>query len=153
MNLEYPRLRYRGHFDLKRRKDYSRVNLSAEYPNGYREDIIIGVPLMSWSLSYPSLSDRAYIALENGDRKTRREYIEDFVDASILNGNAPFVIEDPLNGKDYLAIFAQDTLELSVTFTQFLLSSANLEIKQVNVKGVNTLADGSLGLNDNPAQI
>jgi hypothetical protein len=147
-DLAYPRLIFRGFFPLRRttQEDYI---LSTEYPGGYRDDAIIGAPvdLLTWELSYPHISHLHYIELPNGERKTRFEYLRDFRRDSKINGNRPFVIQDPVDGKDYLAIFADDSVSMDVTKTpeQPMQMATTMLIKQVFVRGVNFLDDGSLG--------
>lgn len=146
--LAYPRLIHRGHFPLRRitTEDYL---IGTEYPGGYREDAIVGAPieLHAWELSFPYVSHHKYVELPTGERKTRFEYLRDFRRASKANGNWPFVIQDPVDGLDYLAIFADDSVSMTVTKTpeQPMQMETTMLIKQVFVRGVNFLDDGSLG--------
>ncbi len=142
---DYPILRYRGNFDLERVIDYSGVNLSTKYPNGYREDVIIGIELRNWGLTYSALTETGMVTVSDGVQLSRREYIESFLHTSKINGNAPFIINDPVDRKNYLSIFSEDVLKYSVTMTHQLLSSTGLKIEQVYVTGETFNSDGSFG--------
>jgi hypothetical protein len=144
----FERLIYRGHFPLRRvaSEDYL---ISTEYPGGYRDDAVIGAPieLHSWELSFPHVSHLKYVQLPTGERKARFEYLRDFRRDSKSQGNRPFVVRDPVDLKDYLAIFADDSVSMDVTKTesQPMQMATTMPIKQVLVRGVDFLDDGSLG--------
>lgn len=146
--LEFPRLIYRGHFPLRRVTSETYL-LSTEYPGGYRDDAIIGAPLElhSWELSYPHVSQRKYVELPGGYRKTRFEYLRDFRRESKSQGNRPFVVQDPVDLKDYLAVFADNMVSMDVTMTpdQPMQMAMTMLLSQVLVRGVSFLDDGSLG--------
>jgi hypothetical protein len=152
-DVEFQRLLYRGNFALKRKLDFSESLLSTRYAGGFREDVIVGSPngLRSWSLTYSALINRVNLNLPGNIIKDRLSYIWDFFSASKSGGNIPFIITDPEDNKDYLAIFS--ALFIEVDKVDFYLSTTGLQIEQLFVRGVNTLADGSLGTAENPDEI
>lgn len=147
-DLAFPRLLYKGHFGFKRTSEEQYV-LSTEYPGGYRDDAIIGAPidLLTWELTYSNTSQLIYVELPNGARKTRFDYLTDFRHDSKANGNRPFVVQDPLDKKDRLAIFADNSFEMSVSkdVSSPMLIATTMIVKQVFVRGVDFLDDGTLG--------
>jgi hypothetical protein len=142
MSLDYPTLEYRGNFHVKCGIDHAGALLSAEYAGGYREDVVVGVPLRDWSLTYSALINRAMITLEGGAPIDRASYVWNFYNESKDNGNRPFRMRCPRDGKFYLCFFPQDRMEFEMVNRR--LSTTGLQIKQVYVRGVSTLDDGSL---------
>lgn len=145
-NQAYRRLVYRGNFSVECVIDFGDALLSAKYPNGYREDVIIGLAtgLRAWKLSYPALMTTAFISPPDAEPTSRADYVWNFYVDSKSAGNAPFILTCPRDGKDYLCYFPED--KLSYTLVDLFLRTSGLTIEQINVRGVNTLDDGSLGL-------
>lgn len=145
-------MQYLGQFSIKRGIDFSDILLSAKYPGGYREDAIIGeFGLRSWSLHYSVLLEGTYVQIPSGDLVPRLDYIWNFFSESKLAGNAPFIIRDPYDRKDYLAIFTATKIDMNMVDHE--LSTTGLQIEQVFVKGVTFLADGSFGESTNTDEI
>jgi hypothetical protein len=139
---DIPTLIYRGNFEVTARIDYAGALLSAEYGNGYREDAVVGIPLRSWALTYSALNRRVNVQPQDAEPIDRLNYIWNFVTSSKDNGNALFKLRCPRDGKLYLAYFPEDILEL--TLVDRYLATTGLQIKQRNVRGINTLSDGSI---------
>lgn len=150
---EFERLEYRGNFQVTCDLDFSESLLSARYPGGFREDVIIGSPngLRTWRLTYANLNRDVLFKPTNGEPISREQYIWQFYARSKSGGNLPFIITCPLDRKDYLAIFTED--KLSYVLVDRRVRTTGLAIEQVFVKGVNTLEDGSLGEATNPDEI
>jgi hypothetical protein len=136
------RLIYRGNFSLRRKKDYGDALIRTRYGGGFTETAIIGAGLRSWALTYSALTNSP-ITLPSGLIKSRLDYVWDFFCDSKDGGNTRFILTDAKDNKDYLCEFTDDAIE--VEMVNFLLSTTGLNIEQVNVKGINTLPDGSLG--------
>lgn len=149
----FKRLIYKGNFAFTRAINFGAALLSAAYPGGYREDVIVGDTrgLRSWKLTYSALHRHVMVGIENGQEISRPDYIGNFFAWSKAGGNLPFIITDPHDGKDYLVIFKDD--ELSYEMANHFLSTTGLQLEQVYVRGVNFLDDGSLGENTNDATI
>jgi hypothetical protein len=140
----FPRLLYRG-FAARRRIDFNETLLSASFPGGYREDIVVGSVngLRSWQIGYNRLYTDLYVTVPGGHRVSRLDYIWQLYVESKREGNRPIVFTDPHERKDYLCYFPQNVLDINRVNHE--LSNTSLEIEQVFVRGVNTLEDGSLG--------
>jgi hypothetical protein len=148
---DLPNLFYRGNFSLKRRRDYTDAYLQAEYPNGYTsEAAIVGMAIREWDLTYSALVP-ATIQLPNGQTKDRLSYVWDFYCDSKDNGNRPFYLIDPAEQKRYLCVFKDRVIE--VEMMNYTLSTTGLTIRQTFLKTMNFLDDGSIGDDQNPAQI
>lgn len=133
---------YRGHFRCSIGFDHSGSLLSAEYGGGLRDDEVIFPKLRIGSLSYPTLHRDAMIEVEEDVFVNRLDYICNFYNASKENGNEPFLMKSPLDGKWFLWIFPED--ELSVELIDLYMGTSGLKIKQVYVRGVvPDNADGS----------
>ena len=142
MSIQLSQLLYRGNYSLTLGINYDGALLSAEYPFGYREDAVIGVPLLYWRLSYTALHKRVGVQLPDGERASRLNYVWGMYRESKDNGNRPFILRCPRDEKFYLAHFPENNLELEMV-DQFL-ATAGLPIKQLRVRGVSTNTDGSL---------
>jgi hypothetical protein len=153
MAYAYPELKYRGHYDVVAGYDFAGTMLSADYGGGLREDEVIFPPLKYWKLRYDSVSRRVYVQPEgNAEPKLREVYLRDFVLDSKTNGNRPFVMRCPLDNKPYLCVFDTDTLEFDLL--NLMAMTTGLSIRQVYVRQMNFLPDGSIGSEiENPAQI
>jgi hypothetical protein len=145
MSTSFPRLIYRGHYEVVCNIDFTESILSATYPGGYEETTVVGSEngRRSWSLKYPNNNKRAMIYPKDAEPVSRDQYIWDFVCTSISGGRIPFIMQCPRDGKDYLCLFKDNNL--SYTLVDQFCRSTGLQIIQVAVKGVATLADGSLG--------
>lgn len=152
-DVAFKRLIYRGNFALTRRVDYGGSLLGTKYAGGYREDVIVGSPngLRSWTLNYTALNSRVMVQPKGAEPKDRLSYVWDFIRESKGGGNLPFILTDPEDGKDYLAVFTDDLFE--VEKLDLFLSTTGLNVEQVYVRGVNTLDDGSLGEATNSDEI
>jgi hypothetical protein len=142
MSVTISQLLYRGNYSLTAGIDYGGAILSAEYPFGYREDAVIGVPLRSWTLNYTALHKRVSIQLPNGERASRLNYVWSMYCNSKDAGNLPFILRCPRDEKLYLAYFPENGLQIEMV--DMYLATAGLQIKQMNIKGVATNDDGSL---------
>ncbi|HEV7376609.1 MAG TPA: hypothetical protein VGN95_17990 [Pyrinomonadaceae bacterium] len=124
---EYEKLFFRGNFGLTRDIDFSEALLSARYPGGYREDVIIGstAGLRAWKLSYPALLKNTLVKPPDREPESRHDYIWNFFCRSKSAGNLPFKLEDT-DGKLYLCIFTSD--KLTYNQVDFFLSTSGLDI-------------------------
>ncbi len=135
-------LLYRGHFRVIVGFDHSGSLLSAEYGGGMRDDEVIFPKLRTASLSYPTLHRDAMVEVEEDVFINRLDYIVGFYNTSKENGNEPFLMKSPLDGKWFLWFFVND--ELSVELVDLYMGTTGLKIKQVYVRGVvPDNADGS----------
>lgn len=142
MSAPYRLLVYRGNFEVTAGIDYGEALLCAKYPFGYMETAVVGIPVRDWALTYTALHRRVKVQLPNGEAVSRLDYVWSFYGGSKGAGNEPFILRCPRNGKLYLAYFPDDRLEYRLV--DHFLATAGLSIKQMNVKGVTTNADGSL---------
>jgi hypothetical protein len=133
---------YRGNYSLTAGIDFGGTMLSAEYGGGYREDEVIFPPLRYWKLTYSALHKHVKVRLPNGEMIDRLSYVWQMYYNSKNTGNQPFILRCPRDKKIYLAYFPDDTLE--VEMMDMFLGTTGLSIKQVNVRGITTNADGSL---------
>jgi hypothetical protein len=154
MSYPFPELRYRGNFGVTIGVDYSASYLRAEYGGGYSETEVIFPGLMTAKLNYPALHSRVNTAGENGVPVDRLTYIWTFYRSAMDAGRRPFVmrVPPPLPEKLYVWEFTDDTLDL--TAVNRFLATTGLSIRQVYVKQMNFLPDGSIGDADlNPARV
>src|SRR4028119_2018611 len=95
-NLDFPRLLYRG-FAATRRIDFGETLQSAEFPGGYREDVVIGstLGLRSWKIGYNRLYTDLYVTLPGGARLSRLDYIWQLYTESKAAGNRPIIFTEP----------------------------------------------------------
>lgn len=140
--LDFPELIYRGNYQLAVGVDYGGTMLSAEFGSGYRVDEVIALPVLTARLNYEALTRRALINLPDGDPIDRLEYIWRMYCDSKDRGNRPFRMRSPRDEKMYLWFFEDDRLELQMM--NAYLATCGLSLKQIRVKGVNTLPDGSV---------
>lgn len=133
---------YRGHFRMTMGFDHSGSLLSAEYGGGLRDDEVIFPKLRTGSLSYPTLHRDITIEVEEDVFVNRLEYIVGFYNTSKENGNEPFLMKSPLDGKWFLWFFPED--DLSVELIDLYMGTTGLKIQQRYVQGVvPDNADGS----------
>lgn len=139
---DYPILIYRGHFHVTMGFDHSGSLLSAEYGGGLRSDEVIFPKLRTGSLNYPTLHRDAMIEVEEDTFVNRLDYIVGFYNTSKENGNEPFLMKSPLDGKWYLWFFPDNNLD--VELIDLYMGSSGLKIRQIYVQGVvPDNADGS----------
>lgn len=139
---DVPILLYRGHFRVTVGFDHSGSLLSAEYGGGLRSDEVVFPKLRTASLSYPTLHRDAMIEVAEDTLVNRLDYIVNFYNTSKENGNEPFLMKSPLDGKWYLWFFPDN--DLSVELIDLYMGSTGLKVKQVYVRGVvPDNADGS----------
>lgn len=129
--------------------------LTANYGGGYKDAALTDSPyaLRRWTLACDAMpNDAAYmIAPPDREAQTRAGYFLGFWgrhQAEITNGtvtavNKPFIFLDPTDGKLYYASFVES--ELSLDTVTAALFTVGIEIEQRRIRGVNTLADGSIG--------
>lgn len=139
---EIPTLIYRGNFSCAAGIDFAGTMLAAEFGGGYRTDEVVMPPLRYWSFTYSALSRRVNVQPPNAEPIDRLSYIWNFYYQSKLNGNRPFKVRCPRDNKLYLAYWPDGNLEMSLA-DQFL-ATTGLQARQLYMRGVNTLPDGSL---------
>jgi hypothetical protein len=100
-----------------------------------------------WELTYSALLRTSYVTLPSGDRQTRLDYLVGFLRARRAEGNGEFVMQDPMNGKDYLARFVTTDFELQLVRTESspMYATTTIQIEQAARRDIGTLDDGSLG--------
>lgn len=138
----YARLIYRGHFHVTEDLDYSESILGAGYGWGYRDDEVVFPPLRACALSYPTLHRDAMIETEPDTFVSRHDYLWNFYDARKSEGNKPFLMKSPKDGKWFLWRFADN--KLSYELLDLYMATAGVKLEQANVRGVTPdNADGS----------
>lgn len=122
--------------------DYSGALLSAGFGGGFQETEVIFPPLRTAELSYPTLHRDAMVEVGEDVFQNRLEYIYGFYTNSKANGNEPFVMKSPLDGKFYVWQFVDD--DLDIRLLDLFMGSSGLKIKQVYVRGLTPdFPDGS----------
>jgi hypothetical protein len=148
----YEELIYRGHYEVVCGIDFSGTMLTAEYGGGLREDEVILPPVRYWKLTYEQVNRHRMVTPDGGEPKTRENYLWDLYVGSKLNGNRPFAMRCPRNGKAYLCFFDEDVFEM--TLLNLKAMTTGLSIRQTRVRGVSTLPDGSIAeAGENPSVI
>jgi hypothetical protein len=141
--LELPELVYRGNFQVVVGIDYAGTILSAEFGSGYREDEVVGLPLLTARLNYEALTRRAFIRPPDSAKPVDRlEYIWNFYCDSKDRGNRPCRMRSPRDERMYLWFFPDDNLTLNMI--DAYCATGGLALKQWRGRGVNTLDDGSV---------
>jgi hypothetical protein len=143
--LEYSRLVYRGNYELTVGVSYENSHLRAEFGGGLSDTEVIFPGLMYARLNYSALSRRVNVQPPNAEPLDRLLYIWNFYRESMDAGRRPFLmrVPPPLPEKFYLWEFAETNLELNAV--DRFLATTGLSVKQVIVRGVSTLEDGSVG--------
>lgn len=122
----------------------------ASFGDGYGAGALVGSPdgLISGRLSYGHLARYPHRQTGRFSREAVADYIWDFFCARMREGNSPFIIRFARDKKDYLVAFT----ETELTYREFKqrFYQTGLAYQQRRVKGVSTLADGSLGVSENP---
>lgn len=155
-NLEYERLKEIGSFGLS---ETGRVEmLHHRMGGGYRRDLLIGprFPLLRWHFTYKVLPGTLDGPVQTTEAliESRADYIWNLFFRSkfgYTDVNRPIIVTSPISGKDYLAVFMDD--ELAYEMFMVKLFRSEIQLEQVRVRGVATLADGSLGEFTNNAEI
>lgn len=117
------------------------MNLStADCGDGYEPpSSLIGNPegLRSWTIRIDALpNSTAQGQAPAIDGKTRANYLWDFFLASKNAGNKPFWIEDPKDGKFYLACFVANDLDYEILCS--FVFATGLELRQRRVTDQST---------------
>lgn len=131
---DFPILKYRGHFECEIGISYKSAKLGVSLGGGYKAVDNIFPPLLYGSLSYPTLHRDAMIEVEEDVFVNRLDYIWAFYRNSKDNGDEPFLMKSPLDGKWYLWDFPDD--DLTITLLDLYMGSSGLKIEQRYVEGV-----------------
>lgn len=105
------------------------------FPNGYQSSAMFGssAGLRSWKLPFDGLPQFAPLHTFRGKDYNRVEYIRALFTHQVTTGT-PFVIESPVNGQYYLAMFDEDSNSLSRKLTA--VWNTNINLRQVRIEGV-----------------
>jgi hypothetical protein len=109
--------------------------MRSNFPNGYQSSAMFGssAGLRSWKMPFSDLPQFGTLHTFRGKDYNRTEYIRSLFAWQVTTGT-PFVIESPVNGQYYLAMFDEDANSLSRKLTAVWTTSINL--KQVRLEGV-----------------
>jgi hypothetical protein len=109
--------------------------MRSNFPNGYQSSAMFGssAGLRSWKMPFSDLPQFGTLHTFRGKDYNRTEYIRSLFAWQVTTGT-PFVIESPVNGQYYLAMFDEDANSLSRKLTAVWNTSINL--KQVRLEGV-----------------
>jgi hypothetical protein len=155
-NLAYERLQEIGSFGLSEagRVDEILHNLGG----GFYRSILIGPrqPLRRWTFVYKVLPGTMDGPVQTTEEllESRADYLWNIFFRSKFgypDTNRPIIVTSPRDGKDYLAIFKDSELSYEMFMTKLFRSQ--VELREVRVRGVSTLEDGSQGESGNNAEI
>lgn len=139
---DFPILIYRGHFECEVGFDHSGAFLSAEFGGGASVGEVIFPKLRTAALSYPTLHRDAMIEVAEDTFVNRLDYIVEFYNARMEEGNGPFLMKFPYDSKWYL--FKFEDKSLSVRLIDLYMGSSGLKLKQCYEPGITPdNADGS----------
>jgi hypothetical protein len=131
---DYPVLIYRGHFRMSSGVSYKDSLLTAEFGGGLETAEVIFPRSHYASLNYSNLHRDALIEVEEDVFVDRMTYLCDFYCNSKDNGNEPFLMKNPRDGKWFLWKFEDD--DLTIELMNLFAGSTGLKIKQVAVRGL-----------------
>jgi hypothetical protein len=139
---DLPILLYRGHLECEIGFDHSAAFLSADLGGGASISDVIFPKLRTAALSYPTLHRDAMIEVAEDTFVNRLEYIVEFYNARMEEGNSPFLMKFPYDSKWYL--FKFEETNLSVRLLDLYMGASGLRLKQCYEPGiVPDNADGS----------
>lgn len=138
----YDQLIYLGSFECEIGISYRAAKLGASLGGGYKTVENIFPPLLYGSLTYDTLYRAPLVETAPDTFVSRLDYIWSFYRSSKDNGDKPFLMKSPLDGKWYLWDFPDD--DLSITLVDLFMGTTGLKIEQRYVAGVTPdNADGS----------
>jgi hypothetical protein len=149
-DLSFPRLQYvvlDGH-----EAEVEFAVFSADFGDGYGARALVGSPtgLRSWRIQYGHL---ARVPHRPGGRHLSEEaaadYVWNFFQERMAEGNGSFVIRCPRDRKDYLVGFVETKLVYREAFRNRFYTTG-IEVRQRRERGVSFNEDGSLGEFFNP---
>lgn len=118
----------------------------AEFGDGYVQSARVGHPkgLLSLSLTYDHLYRTPHRRAGRFSEEAVADYLWDFFCARMAEGNSPFIVRFPRDGKDYLFAFKDTSIKFKEAF-QMRFYTTGIELGQRRVEGVTTFEDGSFG--------
>lgn len=145
MQSEFPRLEYVVLDAHEVAIDFALF--SADFGDGYQTSALVGSPhgLKSWQITYGHLKRTPHRAKGRFSQEATADYLWDFFMQRMREGNSPFIVRCPRDGKDYLASFTETKLGYKEAFKNRFYTTG-IAITQRRVRGVISNEDGSLGV-------